>query len=128
MSEERFDRLETRFDGLETRFDVLETRLDAVVADVAVLKTDVRDLKAGQVSMEERLTSKMLMLYEDTKATLRTMAEQYREVPGQLRELKEQMTGVTAQLTILIDSNRHFARVPDYHEHRITDLENRPGR
>ena len=72
--------------------------------------------------------SKMLMLYEDTKATLRTMAEQYREVPGQLRELKEQMTGVTAQLTILIDSNRHFARVPDYHEHRITDLENRPGR
>jgi hypothetical protein len=121
MSEERFNRIETKLDGVVADVTVLKS-------DVSVLKTDVSDLKTGQSSMEARLTARMLMLHEDTKITLLAMAEESREIAHQVRGLWEMIPGIRAELTSLTDSNRHFARVLDNHERRITDIEGRPGR
>jgi hypothetical protein len=135
MSEERFNRIETKLDGvvadvavLKTDVAVLKTDVAVLKTDVAGLKTDVCDLKAGQASMEERLTARMLMLHEDTKDTLRAMNEEHREVVRQVRGLWEMIPGIRAALANFTDSNRHFSRVLDNHERRITDLENQPGR
>lgn len=46
---------------------------------------DVADLKIGQTAMEERLTSKMLTLHEDTIARLRTISEAQGGVPEEMR-------------------------------------------
>jgi hypothetical protein len=82
----------------EERFNRIETKLDAVVADVA-------DLKIGQTAMEERLTSKMLTLHEDTIARLRTISEAQGGVP---EEMRARDAGLTADMTLLFDADRHY--------------------
>ena len=114
----------------EERFNRIETKLDGVVADVAVLKTDVRSLAERQIDMEQRLTTKMMVLHESTRDSIRLVAEVQHETTRQLGDLTKNVGAVSTQMTQLADANRHFAeterflkRILDNHEHRITTLE-----